>query len=64
MGAYHGERSIELFSHAKPVLSLPTRPDTTAVVRPPFTVVKRRIIEGVVAPGRRGGRRGGRRCVE
>jgi aldehyde dehydrogenase (NAD+) len=53
MGAYHGERSIELFSHAKPVLSLPTRPDTTAVVRPPFTDLKRRLIDRVVAPGRR-----------
>jgi aldehyde dehydrogenase (NAD+) len=55
-GAYHGERSVELFSHAKPILSLPTRPDTTAFVRPPFTDLKRRVIDLVVAPGRRRGR--------
>lgn len=55
-GAYHGERSVELFSHDKPVLSLPTRPDTTAFVRPPFTDLKQRVVDLVVAPGRRRGR--------
>ncbi|WP_083707163.1 aldehyde dehydrogenase family protein [Intrasporangium flavum] len=52
-GAYHGERSVELFSHAKAVLETPTTPDTTAVVRPPFTPFKRRVIDRVVARGRR-----------
>jgi aldehyde dehydrogenase (NAD+) len=52
-GAYHGERSVELFSHAKAVLETPTTPDTTAVVRPPFTPFKKRVIDRVVARGRR-----------
>ena len=52
-GAYHGERSVELFSHAKAVLETPTSPDTTAVVRPPFTPFKRLVIDRVVARGRR-----------
>ena len=38
MGAYHGEFSVELFSHAKAVLRQPLRPDSTVVVRPPITV--------------------------
>ena len=54
MGAYHGERSVELFSHAKAVLTMPTRPDTTAWIRPPFTRFKEQVIDRVVAPGRRG----------
>src|SRR3954470_20840602 len=59
-GAYHGERSVELFSHTKSVLSLPTRPDTTVWVRPPFTARKERVIDRIVAPGRVRGRRRGR----
>jgi aldehyde dehydrogenase (NAD+) len=53
MGTYHGERSVELFSHPKPVLSLPTKPDLLGVVQPPFTSVKERLIDLVVFPGRR-----------
>ncbi|MHA3836309.1 aldehyde dehydrogenase family protein [Terrabacter sp. AAH1] len=53
MGAYHGERSVELFSHAKAVLTMPTRPDTTAWIRPPFTRFKEQVIDRVVSPGRR-----------
>ena len=53
MGAYHGERSVELFSHAKAVLSLPTRPDTTVWVRPPFTALKQQVIARLAVPGRR-----------
>ncbi|MER7071081.1 aldehyde dehydrogenase family protein [Terrabacter sp. NPDC000476] len=56
-GAYHGRRSVELFSHAKAVLRTPTRPDSTSWVRPPFTRLKERVIDGVVAPGRRSARR-------
>ena len=52
-GAYHGEHSVELFSHAKSVLSMPTRPDTTVWVRPPFTAVKQHVIARVAVPGRR-----------
>jgi aldehyde dehydrogenase (NAD+) len=53
MGTYHGEGSVELFSHPKAVLSLPTKPDLLTVVRPPFTTVKERVIDLVVFPGRR-----------
>nr|WP_281287859.1 aldehyde dehydrogenase family protein [Humibacillus xanthopallidus] len=53
MGAYHGEFSIDLFSHAKAVLRQPLRPDATAVVRPPRTPAQRRIIDRFVFPGRR-----------
>ncbi|GAA2475275.1 aldehyde dehydrogenase family protein [Terrabacter carboxydivorans] len=52
-GAYHGERSVELFSHTKSVFALPTRPDTTGWVRPPFTSAKERVISRFVVPGRR-----------
>ena len=52
-GAYHGEHSVELFSHAKSVLSMPTRPDTTVWVRPPFTALKQQVIARVAVPGRR-----------
>ena len=54
MGAYHGEFSIELFSHAKAVLRQPLRPDATVAVRPPITAAKRRIIDRFVFPGSRG----------
>lgn len=40
-GAYHGELSFRTFSHDKPVLSKPLRPDTlAATVMPPFTPTK------------------------
>ena len=53
MGAYHGEFSVELFSHAKAVLRQPLRPDSTFVVRPPITAAKRRLIDRLVFPGSR-----------
>jgi aldehyde dehydrogenase (NAD+) len=53
MGAYHGEFSIDLFSHAKAVLRQPLRPDSTVVVRPPRTAVQRHLIDRLVFPGRR-----------
>ncbi|MEO6826524.1 MAG: aldehyde dehydrogenase family protein [Microbacteriaceae bacterium] len=40
MGNYHGERSLIVFSHEKAVLSKPLRPDTVALVYPPFTPLK------------------------
>ncbi|MEW1952980.1 aldehyde dehydrogenase family protein [Terrabacter sp. NPDC080008] len=52
-GAYHGEHSLELFSHSKPVLTLPTRPDATVFVRPPFTALKEQVVSRVAFPGRR-----------
>jgi aldehyde dehydrogenase (NAD+) len=47
MGSYHGERSIEAFSHAKPVLRQSTRPDTTAFVYPPFSTFQRRLMRRI-----------------
>lgn len=41
MGAYHGELSFRVFSHDKPVLAKPLRPDTlAATIMPPFTAAK------------------------
>ncbi|TXS44293.1 aldehyde dehydrogenase family protein [Streptomyces sp. t39] len=37
MGAYHGKTSFDTFSHHKPVLSKPTRPDTLRLVYAPHT---------------------------
>ncbi|GGQ59001.1 aldehyde dehydrogenase family protein [Streptomyces flaveolus] len=37
MGAYHGKTSFDTFSHRKPVLSKPTRPDTLRLVYAPHT---------------------------
>lgn len=34
MGAYHGEASFRTFSHVKPVLRKPLRPDTLALAQP------------------------------
>ena len=57
MGAYHGRASIETFTHAKAVLTHPTRPDSTALVYPPFAGAKRRLVELVMTPRRRRRRR-------
>ena len=37
MGAYHGRWGFEEFSHAKSVLTKPTRPDLGAMLYPPYT---------------------------
>ncbi|MER6345238.1 aldehyde dehydrogenase family protein [Streptomyces sp. NPDC001595] len=37
MGAYHGKTSFDTFSHRKPVLSKPTRPDTLRLIYAPHT---------------------------
>lgn len=50
MGAYHGKASIETFTHAKGVLRQPTRPDSTALVYPPFAGVKRRLVQLLMSP--------------
>ena len=55
MGAYHGEFSVDLFSHAKAVLRQPLRLDSTVVVRPPRTPIQQRVINRFVFPGRRRG---------
>ena len=62
-GSYHGEHSIALFSHAKAVLRHPLRPDSTVVVRPPASALKRRVIDLLAFPGRRRGARRERRAL-
>ena len=37
MGSYHGRFGFEEFSHRKSVLTKPTRPDSTAMIYPPYT---------------------------
>lgn len=43
MGAYHGERSVAVFSHEKAVLAKPLKPDTVALVYPPYSPKKYRL---------------------
>jgi aldehyde dehydrogenase (NAD+) len=43
-GAYHGQASLEAFTHAKPVVKKPLRPDTFALVTPPYSRVKRALM--------------------
>ncbi len=40
MGAYHGKRSLEIFSHEKSVVSKPLNPDTLALIYPPISGTK------------------------
>ena len=47
MGAYHGEAGFRIFSHAKPVLSRPTKPDPS-LAYPPYTALKQRILRKVL----------------
>nr|WP_245762561.1 aldehyde dehydrogenase family protein [Mycetocola miduiensis] len=49
MGRYHGEFSIDTFSHHKAVLSKPTRPDTLKLIYPPFTARREALIRLFVA---------------
>jgi aldehyde dehydrogenase (NAD+) len=37
IGAYHGRFGFEEFSHAKSVLTKPTRPDLGGMLYPPYT---------------------------
>ncbi|RKR76533.1 aldehyde dehydrogenase family protein [Frondihabitans australicus] len=48
IGAYHGERSLDVFSHEKAVLSKPLHPDTLAVAYPPFTARKDSVVRRVL----------------
>lgn len=47
-GRYHGEHSIQEFSHERPVLSKPLRPDTLAMLYPPSTWWKRLVNDRVL----------------
>ena len=46
MGAYHGRRSFDTFSHAKPVFERPVSPDP-AVAYPPYTRVKQFLLRRI-----------------
>jgi aldehyde dehydrogenase (NAD+) len=48
MGAYHGRRSVELFSHSKPVLSKPLWPDTLRMIMPPYGKSAERVIRWIM----------------
>jgi aldehyde dehydrogenase (NAD+) len=43
MGAYHGKAGFDIFSHAKPVLDKPTRPDPS-LMYPPYTSFKQKLL--------------------
>ncbi|MGP9501704.1 aldehyde dehydrogenase family protein [Specibacter sp. AOP5-B1-6] len=53
MGRYHGQHSIDTFSHHKAVLDKPLSPDTLSLIYPPFGSVKKQIIKRFVAPARK-----------
>jgi aldehyde dehydrogenase (NAD+) len=44
MGAYHGKRTFDVFSHQRAVLSKPLSPDTLRLVYPPYTPRKSRFV--------------------
>lgn len=44
MGSYHGRRSVEIFSHFKPVLKKPLWPDTLRSIMPPYGKAAERVI--------------------
>jgi len=48
VGAYHGERSLRVFSHEKAVLSKPLAPDTMKLIYPPYTEGKDRFARGLL----------------
>ncbi|AIY00620.1 aldehyde dehydrogenase [Arthrobacter sp. PAMC 25486] len=53
MGSYHGQHSIDTFSHHKAVLNKPLSPDTLSLIYPPFGRVKKQLIKRFVAPARK-----------
>lgn len=48
IGAYRGKRSFDTFSHEKAILSKPLKPETLALVYPPFTESKKKLITGLL----------------
>ncbi len=44
MGAYHGEAGLAAFTHAKPVIRKPLRPDTLRMIYPPYRGVKKALL--------------------
>lgn len=53
MGKYHGEASIDVFTHTKSVLDKPTSPDTLSMIYPPFTGFKEALVRQLFSPRRR-----------
>ncbi|WP_343317476.1 aldehyde dehydrogenase family protein [Arthrobacter sp. TMP15] len=53
MGSYHGQHSIETFSHRKAVLRKSLSPDTLSLIYPPFTSLKKQLIKRLIAPARK-----------
>ncbi|XAS62780.1 aldehyde dehydrogenase family protein [Pseudarthrobacter sp. So.54] len=51
MGAYHGEHSVRTFSHERSTLAKPQRPDTLALIYPPYTRTKHRLINALTGMG-------------
>jgi aldehyde dehydrogenase (NAD+) len=48
MGAYRGKRSFDTFSHEKAILAKPLKPETLALIFPPFTERKKKMIKGLL----------------
>lgn len=48
MGAYRGKRTFGTFSHQKAVMSKSLKPDTLALIYPPFTPSKSKLISGLL----------------
>lgn len=48
-GRYHGEFSLDTFSHRKAVLAKPSRPDTLRLIYPPFTEARDRFARLFIA---------------
>lgn len=53
MGNYHGQHSIDTFSHHKAVLEKPLAPDTLSLIYPPFGAITKQIIKRFVAPAKK-----------
>jgi aldehyde dehydrogenase (NAD+) len=43
MGSYHGEAGFRVFSHAKPIVQRPTKPDPS-IAYPPYTSFKQKVL--------------------
>ncbi|MFW0180727.1 aldehyde dehydrogenase family protein [Rothia sp. P5766] len=48
MGAYHGEKSVEIFSHEKTVFIKPLTPDTLRLIYPPYTGLKGKLLGRII----------------
>jgi aldehyde dehydrogenase (NAD+) len=48
MGGYHGKASFDIFTHYKPVLTKPSRPDPS-VAYPPYGPVKTGILRRLMS---------------